>query len=72
MVELVKHSDMSADISINNAGWSETVVIIFLSKLVVWEAIPYTNTEPDVLVISQYEYDILVITRVRGKAKDKC
>ena len=25
-----------------------------------------------VLVISQYEYDILVITRVRGEAEDEC
>ena len=26
----------------------------------------------EVLVISQYEYDILVITRVRGEAEDEC
>ena len=25
-----------------------------------------------VLVISQYEYDILVITRVRGEVEDEC
>ena len=25
-----------------------------------------------VIVISQYEYDILVITRVRGEAEDEC
>ena len=36
---------MSADISIN-AGWSKSVLITFLSNLVVQEATPYTNTEP--------------------------
>ena len=32
-----------------------------------------TNAKVDyVLVISQYEYDISVITRVRGEAEDEC
>ena len=32
----------------------------------------FSGIEIYVLVISQYEYDILVITWVRGGAKDKC
>ena len=32
----------------------------------------YSNLiDKEVLVISQYEYDILVITRVRGEAEDE-
>ena len=32
----------------------------------------YIYYELLVLVISQYEYDILVITQVQGKAEDEC
>ena len=34
--------------------------------------VQHINNNTQILIISQYEYDILVITRIRGKAKDEC
>ena len=54
-------------------GSGYMLAVILLKNInTLWLGV-YTRYTPwYVLVISQYEYDILVITPVRGEAEDEC